>query len=65
MKVKDIIFTSAAPKINFYGAKILVMTPAHKDGAGWTGGDYASRLGKFSNRGGIEWYRGGFNVRVR
>ena len=65
LKVKDIIFTSAAPKINFYGAKILVMTPAHKDGAGWTGGDYASRLGKFSNRGGIEWYRGGFNVRVR
>ena len=68
LKVKDIIFTSSAPKINFYGAKILVMTPAHKDGAGWTGGDYASRLSKFTGRGtrgGIEWYRPCMIIHVR
>ena len=68
IKVKDIIFTSAAPRIVFENVKILVMTLAHKDGAGWVGGDYESRLSKFTNRGtrgGIEWYRGGFAIRIK
>ena len=70
LKVKDLVFTSSAPIVRFYNAKILVMTLTHKDGAGWTGGDYDARKtnGKFTylgTRGGIEWYRGGFNVRVR
>ena len=70
LKVKDLVFTSSAPIVRFYNAKILVMTPAHKDGAGWTGGDYATRVsnGKFTSlgtRGGIEWYRGGFFLMMR
>ena len=70
MKVKDIVFEDSTPYFNFYNVKILAMTTAHKDGTGWTGGDYASRIsaGRIStggSSGGIEWYRGGFAVRVR
>ena len=70
MKVKDIVFEASTPYFNFYNTKILVMTLTHKDGAGWTGGDYASRIsagriGTGGSSGGIEWYRGGFNVTVR
>ena len=70
MKVKDIVFEASTPYFNFYNTKILVMTLTHKDGAGWTGGDYesrisAGRIGTGGSSGGIEWYRGGFTVRVR
>ena len=70
MKVKDIIFESSDSYFDFYNTKIRVMSLSHNDGKGWTGGDYASRVssGKINTGGelgGIEWYRGGFSIRVK
>ena len=70
MKVKDIVFEASTPYFNFYNTKILVMTLTHKDGAGWTGGDYesritASRISTGGSSGGIEWNRYGMTIHVR
>ncbi len=70
MKVKDIVFEASTPYFNFYNTKILVMTLTHKDGAGWTGGDYesritAERISTGGSSGGIEWNRYGMTIHVR
>ena len=70
MKVKDLVFEASNPYLTLYNVKIYVMTLPHKDGSGWTGGDYASRvsagrIGTGGSSGGIEWNRYGMTIHVR
>ena len=68
VKVRDIEFTGYA-QYTMLGVKLLVISSDHRDGTGWTGGNYASRTNSNAiatgSLGGIVWARDGFSVRVR
>ena len=69
VRVKDIVFEDASPYVNLYNTKLIVRSLDHKDGRGWTGGDYASRVGSKvvtgGELGGIEWAEAGLTIHVR
>ena len=69
VRVKDVVFEDATPYVSLYNTKLRVRSLEHKDGRGWTGGDYASRVGSKvvtgGELGGIEWAEAGLSISVR
>ena len=73
MKIRDLdINSSTYSYINLNGYKLRVLSPAHKDGKGWVGGNYAERIasglivpgGTAEEPGEIVWSTG-FTISVR
>ena len=68
VSVRDINLVSAGAKIDCLGSTIKVMAQEHKNGIGWVGGDFQSRLDASTitlRTGGAILWTNGFAVRIR
>ena len=65
---RDLNFTSSNAKLSCLGSTVRILSREHNKGAGWTGGDYASRISSskvvLGDGGAVVW-AGGFVVMFR